>query len=180
MRVCFPGSVASVVLAFAGPAPGEVRSASDAGFEVTSVVDVAASPDAVYSLIVTPGRWWDSAHTYSGDARNMAMEPRAGGCFCETVPAKAGQPQGTVEHARVIYAQPGKLLRLSGALGPLQAEAVTGTLTFSLAPTAQGTRVELGYVVGGYVRSGAKALAPAVDSVLGQQLAGLKRAAEAR
>ena len=66
-----------------------------------------------------------------------------------------------------------------GALGPLQAEAVTGTLNFDIAPTAQGARVTLTYGVGGYLPSGGAALAPAVDKVLLEQLQNLKRTAEA-
>lgn len=170
----------SALTAFAGPASAEVRAVSDAGFEIASSAEVAASPAAVYAMIVAPGRWWISAHSYSGDARNLTIDARAGGCFCEALPAKAGEPQGSVEHARVVFASPGKLLRLSGALGPLQAEAVTGTLTFALTPTPQGTRIDMSYVVGGYVRSGAKPLAPMVDMVMGQQLAALKKALDAR
>lgn len=53
---------------------------------------------------------------------------------------------------------------MTGALGPLQAEAVTGTLTFRLDPeTDKTTRIPLEYVVGGYVRAGADTLAPKVD-----------------
>lgn len=110
----------------------------------------------------------------------MTIDARAGGCFCEAVPAKAGEGAGSIEHARVVYAQPGKLLRLSGGLGPLQAEAAVGTFTFALTPTPKGTRLEMSYIAGGYIRSGAKQLAPLVDMVMGQQIAALKKAAETR
>jgi hypothetical protein len=54
----------------------------------------------------------------------------------------------------VINAMPGKLLRLSGALGPLQAMAVDGTLTFAMLPDDRTTRLTLSYAVGGYSKSG--------------------------
>ena len=59
------------------------------------------------------------------------------------------------------------------ALGPLQAEGVTGTLTWSFKPVPAGTEIVQRYVVGGYVPGGADKYAKAVDQVLAQQLAGL-------
>jgi hypothetical protein len=70
---------------------------------------------------------------------------------------------------RVVYAQPGKMLRMTGALGPLQSEAVQGTLTVKLERVSGGTRIEWNYAVGGYMRYKTEAIAPAVDGVLGQQ-----------
>jgi hypothetical protein len=81
---------------------------------------------------------------------------------------------GSVEHMHVIFADPQRgILRMSGALGPLQGEALNGTLTVELKKTDTGTRIELEYVVGGYMRFKTEEIAPAVDGVLGQQLAGL-------
>jgi hypothetical protein len=71
---------------------------------------------------------------------------------------------------RVIYVAPGSALRMRGALGPLQAEAVTGVLTVSLEPEGQKTKVTFDYVVGGYMRTPMAEIAPAVDSVVGEQL----------
>ncbi|HEX7876061.1 MAG TPA: SRPBCC family protein [Sphingobium sp.] len=160
-------------------AQAAVKSATDAGFAVESSVDIAADAASVYALLGAPDRWWNGAHSYSGDAANLRLDPKAGGCFCETLPSAKG-PGGSVEHARVIYAAPGRQLRLSGALGPLQAEAVTGTLNFDISKRPDGVRVTLTYVVGGYMRMGGAAIAPIVDKVLSEQLAGLKRAAERR
>ncbi len=38
-----------------------------------------------------------------------------------------------------------------------------------------GTEIVQTYVVGGYIRGGAEKMAPLVDMVMGQQLAGLQR-----
>ncbi|WP_405053707.1 SRPBCC family protein [Sphingobium sp. SJ10-10] len=172
-----------MILAWAGaamvaPAHCAVTGSSDVGFVAENSVDVSADAATVYRLLGQPARWWNGQHSYSGDPANLSLDPVAGGCFCEKVPGKDGKA-GSVEHGRVIYAAPDKQLRLSGALGPLQAEAVTGTLTFDIAPTGKGVRVGMSYVVGGYMRMGASKIAPLVDRVLTEQLQGLKRAAEA-
>lgn len=155
----------------AAPAAAEVKSSSPAGFEVISTATVAAPAAEVYTALAQPGRWWNAEHTYSGDSKNLVIDAKAGGCFCETVPADGS----TIEHGRIVYAQPGKTLRFIGALGPLQQEAATGTLTWVLKPVAGGTEVTQTYIVGGHVRGGADKLAPLVDMVLAEQLAGLKR-----
>ena len=154
----------------AAPAFAEVKSSTDQGFEVSKTVTVKADPASVYTMLGQPGRWWSSAHTYSGDAKNMTMLLRPGGCFCEAVP----KDKGTIEHGRVIYASPGKALRLSSALGPLQGEGVAGALTWTLEPVEGGTRIIQSYVVGGYIRGGPAKWAPAVDGVLSEQLDRLK------
>lgn len=174
-------TLALIALVWPGVGQAAVTAQQQSGFAIEQGVDVAADPVAVYALLQQPGRWWNSDHSYSGDARNMTLDARVGGCFCEALPAKDGLFAGSVEHARVIYAVPARTLRLVGSLGPLQAEAVTGTLTFTLKPLgAGGTRVNMTYVVGGYVRGGADKLASAVDRVLGEQLLGLKRAGDTR
>lgn len=171
-----------IILAWAGaatatPAHSAVKSSSEAGFAVENSVDIAADAASVYALLAVPSLWWDGKHSFSGNAANFSLDAKAGGCFCENLP-NAGGEAGSVEHARVIYAQPAKQLRLSGALGPLQAEAVAGTLNFDISPASRGVHVTVSYLVGGYVRKGAGIIAPMVDKVLGEQLAGLKRAAE--
>ena len=61
---------------------------------------------------------------------------------------------------------------MEGGLGPLQGEAVTGKLAIILKPGEEGkTRIFWEYVVGGYFRMKVADIAPAVDEVLGQQLA---------
>jgi hypothetical protein len=72
----------------------------------------------------------------------------------------------------VVYAAPGKALRLVGGLGPLQEMGVSGALTFTLKPeSADVTRVTLSYTISGYAPQGFTDIAHAVDAVLGEQLA---------
>jgi uncharacterized protein YndB with AHSA1/START domain len=157
---------ALLAAAAASPAMAEVKSATPAGFAVEAKVVVPASPAQAYAALARIGAWWDSAHTYSGDAANMTLDPKVGGCFCETIP----KGKGAIEHGRIIYAHPGELLRLQGGLGPLQAEAALGVLTWTLKPVQGGTEITQTYVVGGYMRSGGETLAPLVDQVLARQL----------
>lgn len=151
-------------LAWSGATPAAVKESADDRLTIESVVMAERSPDEVYRLLVKPQRWWDGAHTYSGAATNLRMDARAGGCFCEKV------GRGSVEHGRVIYTDPGKLLRLDAALGPLQEMAVTGILTFKLEPDAGGTRITMTYRVAGALPMKGGKLAPVIDQVMTGQL----------
>ena len=168
---------ATIALALLTPLPAaaKVIDESDAGFTAAHSVRVAASPDDVWIMLRAPQNWWSKEHSWSGDAANFWMDAQAGGCFCEKLPGGEGA-MGSVQHARILFAKPGELLRLSGALGPLQGEAVTGTLTIQIKPMEGGSLIRFDYVVGGYMRFKVADIAPAVDSVMGQQLGGLATA----
>jgi uncharacterized protein YndB with AHSA1/START domain len=157
------------------PASAAVVADNPAGFAIEHETIIAATPARVYAALGRPAAWWSNSHSWSGNASNLSLDLRPGGCFCEQLPGGGG-----VEHARVVMAWPGKLLRLSGALGPLQSEALAATLTWELKPAAGGTAVKLTYVVAGFARTTRAALPGAVDGVLGEQLAGLKTFAERR
>jgi uncharacterized protein YndB with AHSA1/START domain len=148
------------------PAGAEVAASGERGFASHNEVLVDASVLAAWDAMLRPGEWWNGAHTYSGDAANMSIEVKPGGCFCERVPDSGG----AIEHMRVIYVAPGSTLRMTGGLGPLQAEAATGVLTMTLAPEGEMTRISWDYVVGGYMRMPMAELAPLVDQVVGEQL----------
>jgi len=171
----------AVLLAGAGvvslsprPAAAEVVEATPGGFVTKTTLTIAVSRAKLYDALVhAVGRWWDPAHTYSGDAKNLSIDMRPGGCFCETLPN-----QGGVQHGVVVLVIPGKTLRIRGAIGPLQQDGLAGSLTFELADREGGTDVTMTYSVGGYRQGGVQALAPVVDSVLGGQLRRLKGFAE--
>jgi hypothetical protein len=152
------------------PAAAEVTDEAISGFTSRNEVEVAADSHEVWRVMIQPGLWWNSDHTYSGDARNMTLVASPGGCFCEAIPTGSATAAGSIEHMRVIYAAPGATLRLSGGLGPLQSQAVTGILTMSLEPSGEGTRIAWEYTVGGYLRLPVDTTAPLVDGVVGEQL----------
>jgi uncharacterized protein YndB with AHSA1/START domain len=162
------------MLLAAPTAMAEVTAAGSNGFEAREQAHVAAPPDAVYAALLKPQSWWDPKHTYSGDARRLTLDPKVGGCWCETMPNG-----GSIEHLSIVYLQPGKAVRFQGALGPLQALGVAGSMTVTLANTSGGgTNLTLTYAVGGYVKNGFDDLSKAVDSVLGSQVARLKKLIE--
>ena len=157
------------------PAAAKVAAVSSNGFIVRHLVEVPASIDESWAMLLKPSEWWDSDHTWSGDAANLSIDPRAGGCFCEVLPNKASPhaaPRGGVEHMHVVYIERPRALRMVGALGPLQADAANGTLTIQLkpAPDGKGTQILLEYVVGGYIRTSYETMAKSVDSMLGEQI----------
>lgn len=142
------------------------------GFVVRYELPIGAPPPKVFDALLNVGSWWSEKHTYSGDSRNLSIEARAGGCFCEKLSA------GAVEHMRVVYLKANEALRLSGALGPLQAAGVAGAMTWRLSGAGSGTKLELNYSVGGYMPGGFEAMAPAVESVIKEQADRLKRFVE--
>jgi len=162
--------VAAIAILSATSAGAAIEGAGPAGFTAVETAHVAAPPDRTYAMLVQPARWWNPRHTFSGDAANLALDARAGGCWCETLPGG-----GSVEHLRVIYVVPGKTLRLTGALGPLQPLPVLGVLTFALTPAGEGTDVKVTYALAG---AGLGDLSGPVDNVLADQTARLKAAVE--
>ncbi len=160
----------ALVLLVPALAHAEVVDRSPVGFTVRTVVTIDASPDRAFlALVDDVGEWWEASHTWSGSARNLSLTAKPGGCFCETL-----ANSGAVVHAVVNHVRPGELLRMTGALGPLQEHAVTGTLTWQFAKAAQGTRATVTYSVAGYFPGGIEKIAGPVEQVIGAQLARLK------
>jgi uncharacterized protein YndB with AHSA1/START domain len=139
-----------------------VRSAPD-GALIEHRFALRATPADAWQTLVHPERWWPEDHTWSGKRGNLSLSPTAGGCFCESWDG------GSVEHARVVMAMPGRLLRMRGALGPLQDMAVSGVLTVSLEPNGHGTDAIVTYRLSGDASHKLDAFMPVVDTVIGQQ-----------
>lgn len=156
---------AAMSASMAGSVQSAVGPVDAGGFTATHTATVAVEASKIWDQLVHPERWWSKDHTWSGDAANLSLSAAPSGCFCEKLPNG-----GFVEHARVIHAMPGRMLRLSGGLGPLQGEAVSGTLTVSI-KTAEGggSTLEFVYVVGGSARFNMKEMSAAVDMVIGEQ-----------
>ena len=159
--------------ALAGPAAAEVVDSQPDGFTVKETAAIAASPAKVWATLIKPAAWWSPDHTYSHDARNLTLDPRAGGAWIETLPGGGG-----VRHMVVVYIDPPKALRLEGALGPLQAMGGGGHMTVTLKPKGEATDVTLTYDFSGHTPGGLQPLAPAVDGVLSEQITRLKAAVE--
>ena len=154
---------------------GEVLDSADNGFSLKHKVTIKATPEQVYEMIIKPSLWWNSSHTWSGKSENLSIDPTPGGLFLEKMPNG-----GFVRHMEVVYADPGKLLRLHGALGPLQQTACHGAMTFTLTAEKDETVVEVTYNVSGYVSGGLKSWSAPVNQVIVEQVDRLKQAVEAK
>ena len=155
--------LALLLALLAGAAHAETSGVSPSGFVVTHRAQTTATPAEVYAAIGHPERWWNGEHTYSQDAANLSLSLTAGGCFCER------WANGSVEHARVIYAARDSAVRLSGAFGPLQALAVDAVLTIAVATKDGHTTLQMTYRVSGNADAALDKLAQPVDGVLGEQ-----------
>jgi uncharacterized protein YndB with AHSA1/START domain len=146
----------------AGAALAETSAVSPSGFLVTHRHEVKATPQQVYEAIARIGQWWSEVHTYSGHAANLTLNLDAGGCFCEKWDGNA------VQHAQVISARRGALVRLQGGLGPLQPLPVSAILTFAMAASGDKTQLTVTYSVAGNADAALDKLAGPVDSVIGE------------
>src|SRR5580704_11175913 len=161
-----------LVIALLTPAfaRADVADSAATGFTVKFAVTIQGPPQQVYRRLVhNVGDWWNPMHTFSGDAHNLSIDDKPMGCFCEKLPSGGG-----VRHMEVVNVDPGKTLVLSGALGPLQSMAATGSMSIQLAAAGDGTKVSVAYAVIGYLPGGMNTLAPIVDSVLTEQFTRLK------
>ncbi|MCJ7452418.1 MAG: SRPBCC family protein [Steroidobacteraceae bacterium] len=155
---------ALIALLMPAAVPAAVTQSSPDGAIIEHHFTIAAEPAVAWGALVHPERWWPSDHTWSGDRANLRLEAQAGGCFCEN------WGEASAEHARVIMAQPGSLLRMRGALGPLQDMAVTGVLTIQLKTTdSGGTEATVTYRLSGDASHKLDTFVPVVDKVIGQQ-----------
>ena len=148
-------------------AQAEVSQSSADGFTVTQRREVHAPPAALVAAVGRVGEWWADAHTFSEHASNLVLETKAGACFCER------WADGSVQHAQVIYVAPG-IVRLVGALGPLQGLAVNGVLTIAIQPPAKGSAADarnllvVTYRIGGGEAADMQRLPAMVDGMMGE------------
>ena len=160
MACCAPAASLSEVIDFAAE-----------GFTVRNTVQVSATSDDAFRLATRKvGAWWHPDHTFSGDSSNLRIELEGDGCFCEKL-----EKGGEVRHLTVVHLEPGKLLRMTGGLGPLQGVAVNGVFSLSFEETDGTTEITLTYSVAGYRPGGLAEWAAPVDAVLALQLQRLER-----
>ena len=154
-------------------ATAEVTDSQVNGFEVRQSVQIVAPAAKVWASLGQIGAWWNPQHSFSGDAHNLSLDLKAGGCLCEVLPGGGG-----VRHMTVIWVDPAKTIRMQGALGPLQWQGATGLMTWTLAEAGGKTTLSEIYDVGGYAKGGLDKWAVPVDGVLAEQLGRLKRFVE--
>ncbi|MEM0953281.1 MAG: hypothetical protein AAGI24_03995 [Pseudomonadota bacterium] len=146
-------------------ATAEVLAAGRTGFSLKIETLSQASPARAYKAFSAVERWWDMTHSYGGDAEKLSIELAPGGSMLESLPNG-----GFIEHMQVVYANPGKELRLLGGLGPLQPMGVYGAMNIQFEAFGTGSKTVLTYNVSGFSAQGLVELAPIVDRVLAGQM----------
>lgn len=147
-----------------GPAVAEVTAKSATSFTSNFRVEVPAPQAVVWRAITQLPQWWNDQHTWSGKAANMVLELQAGSCWCE----RWGEGR-SAQHGQVVWVQPGQVLRMNAALGPLQELGASGVLTLVTSTQGDKTFLRLTYRVNGAPEAGLEQLAPIVDQVLADQ-----------
>ena len=155
-------------IAIPGVSRAAVKDQAANGFTIENSEWVPVEPAVAWKGFVGEvGQWWPADHTWWGDASKLSISEKAGGCFCESNGAQQAW------HMTVTFVDPGKLMRMTGGLGPLQGMGLDGALEWRFVPEKGGTRITLWYRAGGYTPDDLGKFVPVVDSVQGLQLRGL-------
>ncbi len=163
--------IAILITLFAQQSAAKVLDKSKDGFTLEISFETKADVKTTYNQFLNVGDWWNSEHTWFGDASKMYIEPSVNGCFCEI----DGEKQAL--HMTVSYVDPYKEVRMIGGLGPLQGLGLHGGMSWKFEEQENGnTKVTHRYQVTGYMQGGLEGLADIVDSVQAIQMKGLKKA----
>lgn len=143
----------------------ELKSSASDGFQVQITKGISLKHDAAYQMFVDDfNQWYDAQHSYSGKAKNLSLNLKQR-CMLETMPNG-----GFVRHMEIVFHQPGRILRMTGGLGPLQELGVTGALTVRFQPESDNSaQLVVSYNVSGRKSLQLDKIAPAVDQVLSGQ-----------
>ena len=106
---------------------GEVTDSAADGFHIAIVASTSVNGERTFeALIDNFGDWWNPAHSHSGVAGNLKLDLERR-CMFEKL-----EDGGFLRHMEIVFVEPGKTLRMTGGLGPLQAMGVHGALQFTL------------------------------------------------
>ncbi|MEO1525023.1 MAG: SRPBCC family protein [Planctomycetota bacterium] len=153
------------ILSLATPCQGEVKQSSPSGFLIQATRDVDLPASVAYEVFTRDfSKWYDASHSYGGKAENLSLDFEKH-CMLEKLP-----DGGFVRHMEIVFHQPGKMLRMTGGLGPLQGMGVSGAWTFSFSETDGITTVAMTYSVSGAQHLLLEKIAGPVDGVLTSQL----------
>lgn len=150
---------AMLCAALASPALAEVVASSDMHYVLRHEARSAEPPATVWQRLIHPERWWSPAHTFSGDAAHLRLDPQAGGVWREDWKG------GSIAHGTVLAAMKDKMLRLDAPFGPLAGVGAHVVWTITLHLDGEGTRVQFDEVASGPPSANLAQLAAAVDGV---------------
>lgn len=161
--------IATLLIFCAFASQAEVITKSANGFAIKIEVVVEQPVEKTYQQFIKVGDWWNSDHTWFGDASKLSIEPQVNGCFCEI----DGDKQAL--HMTVSYVEPNKEVRMIGGLGPLQMLGVHGGMSWKFEALEDNkTKITHSYQITGYMDGGLDKLAPIVDGVQAIQVKGLQ------
>ena len=151
--------LSATILGLSMPAYAEIISASDTHFVLRHEATDARSAEDLWERLINPASWWHPDHTYSGDAANLSLDPRAGGLWRESWDG------GSVAHGEVLLVETGKMLRMNAPFGPLQGVGAYTIWTITITPDGDASRVVFDEVSTAPAGTGMDELAEAVDFV---------------
>jgi uncharacterized protein YndB with AHSA1/START domain len=122
-------------------------------FSFNKEVTLPGTPEIIFDAVTGDiSGWWD--HSMSEEPREFYIEPFPGGGFYEIFDDEGNG----VLHARVIYAERGKLLRFDGPLG-LSGKAIQVVTTYQFEPVGtDSTLFKLSVHAAGEVDEGIPAI----------------------
>ena len=146
----------------ASPAQAAVIKSAPDDFVSESSAVIGVKPARMWRALTNWSNWWDKAHSYSGKAEAIHLDPRGGGLLLER------WDKNRVQHPVVLSAVAPSSLRMSGGFGPLQALPVNAILEFSLRGEGSGTRLTMTYRVAGTAANNLDTLAVPEDNVMSE------------
>ena len=138
------------LLLFLAPAAAAAPGAPFASHRSEVSIVVYGTPEEVFDAMTGEvSGWWD--HGFVEKPRSRYIDPKPGGGFYEWFD---GGTKNGVLHATVIYADRGKLLRMSGPLG-FSGESVNIVASWAYQKVGDSTRVTVTSNVSGALEDGA-------------------------
>lgn len=140
----------------------KVIKSSEDGFIIEHQIKTDADIAEVFKTMTKDvGKWWNSEHTYSGQAENMLIDKD---CFCERWDGNKVSHLDTtswIENSQIVF---------EGAQGPLRELGLHGSMIWSLSENNPGTTVTWQYYVHGFSTVDIADFANVVDGVLSTQI----------
>jgi len=91
-------------LLLSAPSFAAVKDANEQGFHLEITQAIEAPAEIAFEHFTNDiGSWWLSSHTWFGDAKNLSIDTKAGGCFCEI---NGAQQNFSIPPARIVRPTP--------------------------------------------------------------------------
>lgn len=153
-------AIAFALSVVAAPASAEVVQRTADSFTIRHSVALKMTAEDAPDALEHIDQWWSSAHTWSGDAKNLRLQLQPNACWCELMP---GDDQ--IAHGQVVSVSDRQVV-LEAPLGPLRGRATSARLVISWPAANRGRTLTWTMTVRG---PGLGAVAAPVDGVMAEQ-----------